>query len=45
MGEIFLWLAAMFLLPFLGVVFGDLFVRWFRRRRRPRVMDSDWRGL
>jgi ABC-type uncharacterized transport system involved in gliding motility auxiliary subunit len=43
--ELLAYLVAMFLLPFLGVVFGDLFVRWLRRRRRPRVMDSDWRGL
>jgi hypothetical protein len=43
--ELLFYLVAMFLLPFLGVVCGDLFIRWRKRRHRPRVMDSDWRGL
>jgi hypothetical protein len=45
MMDIVLWLGACFLLPFLGVVAGDKFVRWVHRRRRPRVLDSDWRGM
>lgn len=44
MMEILLWLGLAFLLPFMGIVAGAHYERWLKRRRRPRVLDSDWRG-
>ena len=46
--DILLWLGLAFLMPFLGIVAGFHYERYMRRRDRrlrPRVLDSDWRGL
>lgn len=43
--ELLIYFVALFVLPFLGIVAGAHYERWLKRRRRPRVMDSDWRGF
>lgn len=45
MMEMLLWMSLAFFLPFAAIVAGAHYERWLnRRRRRPRVLDSDWRG-
>jgi hypothetical protein len=42
MKDILLWLALMFLFPFLGIVVGAHYERWLRKKDRiPRVMGRN----
>jgi GTP-dependent phosphoenolpyruvate carboxykinase len=47
MMEMLLWMSLAFLLPFAAIVAGAHYDHWLNRkhrRRKPRVLDANWRG-